>query len=150
MTEPQRNAFSHSWGKYGLDLNDGLRDLATEFGRPADTVFEIGFGMGDSLLQMCINEPEKNFVGVEVHPPGVGRLINEAGKVGIRNLRVYMADASDVLNECMADSSLTRIQIYFPDPWPKKKHHKRRIVQAPLLELCSNCLLYTSPSPRDS
>lgn len=91
--------------------------------------------MGDSLLAMAAAEPDKDFIGIEVYPPGVGRLINNAGKVGVKNLRVYMADAVDVLNDCIADASLDRFQLYFPDPWHKKKHHKRRIVQPEFVRL---------------
>ncbi len=85
--------------------------------------------MGDSLVDMAKADPEKDFIGIEVHPPGVGRLINRAGLEGVDNLKTYMADANDVLEDCIADGSVDRVQLYFPDPWHKKKHHKRRIVQ---------------------
>ncbi|WP_444895671.1 tRNA (guanosine(46)-N7)-methyltransferase TrmB [Microbulbifer sp. SSSA005] len=138
MTEGQRNAFDNYWGQYGLSLFDGPLDRQQVFGREAPLALEIGFGMGDSLLAMAEAEPDKDFIGIEVHPPGVGRLINNAGKAGIKNLRVYMADAVDVLNDCIADGSLDRFQLYFPDPWHKKKHHKRRIVQPEFVRLiCS-------------
>ncbi len=140
MTDSQRAAFEQFWPVYGLDLDEGPIDFAALFQRSAPTVVEIGFGMGDSLLEMCKTDPDTNFIGIEVHPPGVGRLINEAGKRDLTNLRVYMADAGDVLRECIPDRSLSRIQIYFPDPWPKKKHHKRRIVQPELLGLCNRKL----------
>ncbi|MCX2841017.1 tRNA (guanosine(46)-N7)-methyltransferase TrmB [Microbulbifer thermotolerans] len=129
MTEGQRRAFDNYWGQYGLSLFGGQLDPRETFGREAPLVLEIGFGMGDSLLAMAAAEPDKDFIGIEVHPPGVGRLINNAGKAGIENLRVYMADAVDVLNDCIGDALLDRFQLYFPDPWHKKKHHKRRIVQ---------------------
>ncbi|UHQ53885.1 tRNA (guanosine(46)-N7)-methyltransferase TrmB [Microbulbifer sp. YPW16] len=135
MTEGQRRAFDNYWGQYGLSLFAGPLDPAQEFGRQAPLVLEIGFGMGDSLLAMAEAEPDKDFIGIEVHPPGVGRLINNAGKAGVKNLRVYMADAVDVLNDCIADASLDRFQLYFPDPWHKKKHHKRRIVQPEFVRL---------------
>lgn len=129
MTDAQKKAFAAHWPSYGLSLFDGPLDTAKAFGRTAPVVLEIGFGMGDSLLQMASNEPDKDFIGIEVHPPGVGRLIYAAAEAGINNLRVYMADAKDVLEDCIADNSLDRLQIYFPDPWHKKKHNKRRIVQ---------------------
>ncbi len=129
MTEGQRRAFADHWPQYGLSLHDGPRDWRLVFGREAPVVLEIGFGMGDSLLTMAAAEPDKDFVGIEVHPPGVGRLINNAAERGLDNLRVYMADAVDVVDDCIPDASLARVQIYFPDPWHKKKHHKRRIVQ---------------------
>lgn len=134
MTEGQRKAFEDHWQHYGLSLFDGTANWDSLFGRSAPVVLEIGFGMGDSLLEMCIAEPDKNFVGIEVHPPGVGRLINTAGEKGVNNLKVYMADATDVLEDCVPDASLSRVQIYFPDPWHKKKHHKRRIVQLDFVE----------------
>lgn len=129
ITLGQKTAFDQWWPTYGLSLHDGLLNLETVFQRSAPTVLEIGFGMGDSLLEMARTEPEKNFIGIEVHPPGVGRLINQAGKEGLTNLRVFMADAMDVLEDCIPDASVDRLQLYFPDPWHKKKHHKRRILQ---------------------
>lgn len=130
ITEGQRKAFDDHWQQYGLSLFNGAVDWTAVFGRSAPVVLEIGFGMGDSLLEMAIAEPDKDFVGIEVHPPGVGRLINNAAEQQVSNLRVYMADAVDVIEDCIPDGSLARVQIYFPDPWHKKKHNKRRIVQA--------------------
>lgn len=129
MTEAQEKAFSQWWPIYGLSLHDGKINLVEVFGREAELVVEVGFGMGDSLLAMAEAEPEKNFIGIEVHPPGVGRLINEAGKKDLKNLRVYLADAVDVISDCLPKASASRFQLYFPDPWHKKKHTKRRIVQ---------------------
>jgi len=134
MTLGQKNAFDKQWARFGVSLYDGPFDALASFGREAPLVLEIGFGMGDSLRQMTLDEPEKNFVGIEVHPPGVGRLINCAGSDDIENLRVYMADAIDVLEDCIADNSVDRFQLYFPDPWHKKKHNKRRIVQIEFVE----------------
>ena len=135
MTEGQRNAFSSGWDVYGLKLDDGPIDAEVIFGRKAPLVVEIGFGMGDSLLQMASAAPEQDFIGIEVHPPGVGRLIASAEEQQIKNLRVYLADATDVLNECIPSASLHRLQLYFPDPWHKKKHNKRRIVQPQFVQL---------------
>ena len=135
MTEGQRNAFDTSWPFYGLKLDDGLIDAVAIFGRHAPLVVEIGFGMGDSLLEMAAAAPEQDFIGIEVHPPGVGRLISSAAEQQITNLRVYLADATDVLNECIPAASLRRLQLYFPDPWHKKKHNKRRIVQPTFIQL---------------
>lgn len=134
ITVGQKNAFEQWWPHYGLSLNDGALMIDTAFGRQAPVVLEIGFGMGDSLLTMAQQEPEKNFIGIEVHPPGVGRVINAAGKEQIHNLRVYMADAMDVLEDCIADHSINRLQVYFPDPWHKKKHNKRRMIQAQFVQ----------------
>lgn len=129
ITASQKSAFDTWWLTYGQSLYSGKIDQEAIFGRQAPLVLEIGFGMGDSLLEMAKNDPEKDFIGIEVHPPGVGKLINSAGKEGVKNLRVYMADAMDVLEDCIPDGSIDRLQLYFPDPWHKKKHNKRRIVQ---------------------
>lgn len=129
MTDPQRKAFEAFWPQFGLSLFDGSIDQGALFARAAPLVLEVGYGMGDSLVDMALREADKDFIGIEVHPPGVGRLINRAGKEGLTNLKTYMADANDVLEDCIADASLDRFQLYFPDPWHKKKHHKRRIVQ---------------------
>jgi len=135
MTKAQRSAFELGWEPYGLRLADGMIDMAAVFGRDGDKVVEIGFGMGGSLLQMAEDQADTDFIGIEVHPPGVGSLINAAQEKQINNLRVYLADATDVLNECFPDGSLDRVQIYFPDPWHKKKHNKRRIIQPKFLQL---------------
>jgi tRNA (guanine-N7-)-methyltransferase len=129
MTESQANAFDSYWKAVGLSLFDGPIDPQSLFGREAPLVVEIGFGMGDSLVDMAAADTDSDFIGIEVHPPGVGRLINRVGNEGLSNLKTYMADANDVLEDCIADASLARVQLYFPDPWHKKKHHKRRIVQ---------------------
>ncbi len=129
MTDGQRAAFDNWWPAYGLSLFDGPLSTTEAFGRSAPVVLEVGFGMGDSLVTMATDSPETDFIGIEVHPPGVGRLINNAGQAQLRNVRVYMADALDVLADCIADESLDRFQLFFPDPWHKKKHQKRRIVQ---------------------
>lgn len=129
MTEAQENGFKEHWPNYGLSLFDGVLDSVAVFERSAPVVLEIGFGMGDSFWQMAEADPDKNFIGIEVHPPGVGCLINNAAKAELTNLKVYMADAIDVLDDCIADASLSRFQLFFPDPWHKTKHKKRRMVQ---------------------
>ena len=135
MTKAQKSAFEAGWDLYGLRLADGQIDLNALFGRDNTKVVEIGFGMGGSLLEMAEDQPDTDFIGIEVHPPGVGSLINAAQEKQISNLKVYLADATDVLDECFADESLDRVQIYFPDPWHKKKHNKRRIIQPTFLQL---------------
>jgi tRNA (guanine-N7-)-methyltransferase len=135
MTDGQRKAYEKSWATYGLKLADGAIDTDVIFGRTGPKVLEIGFGMGDSLLQMAAAEPETDFIGIEVHPPGVGTIMNTAQEENISNLRVYLADANDVLEECFAAQSINRLQLYFPDPWHKKKHNKRRIVQPQFVQL---------------
>lgn len=138
MTPAQRRALEEDWPNYRLRLADGRVQWEKVFARIAPVVLEIGFGMGDSLLAMAAADRANDFVGIEVHPPGAGRLAHGAAALGLTNLRIYLADALDVLDDCIPDASLTRVQIYFPDPWPKKKHHKRRLVQAPLVHrLCA-------------
>ena len=140
ITDGQRGAFDQWWPLYGLSLFKGKLNLDEIFGRTAPLVLEVGFGMGDSLFAMASEDRDSNFIGIEVHPPGVGRLINNAGQAQLDNLKVYMADALDVLEDCIADNSLDRFQLFFPDPWHKKKHHKRRIVQPEFVALINRKL----------
>jgi tRNA (guanine-N7-)-methyltransferase len=135
MTLAQRQAFDGGWSRYGLKLCDGALDTEREFGAKAPLIVEIGFGMGDSLLQMAQAVPDCHFVGIEVHPPGVGSLMNAAAAVEVDNLRLYLADATDVMRECIGAQSVDRLQLYFPDPWHKKKHNKRRIVQPDFVQI---------------
>jgi tRNA (guanine-N7-)-methyltransferase len=134
MTHGQREAMDNLWPLYGLETGDGMLDAHAEFGRNAPLVLEIGFGMGGSLVAMAAAEPECDFIGVEVHPPGIGNILKDIHERGLGNLRIYKADAKDVLAQCIAPHSLARIQIYFPDPWHKKRHFKRRLIQAPFVE----------------
>ncbi|MDC3032345.1 tRNA (guanosine(46)-N7)-methyltransferase TrmB [Litorivicinus sp.] len=138
MTKAQNKAYQTLWDEYGLVCQHQRLDLRETFGRDAPVVFEIGFGMGDSLLSQALNEPGRDFVGVEVHKPGVGRLMNEAKKVGVTNLRVICEDAVDVLSDGLGPQSLEGVQIYFPDPWHKKRHHKRRLVQLKFINLLAH------------
>jgi tRNA (guanine-N7-)-methyltransferase len=135
MTPSQKRAYDGLWQTYGLDCSDGMIDLEQIFGRQAPAILEIGFGMGDSLVAMAKAAPEHDFIGIEVHKPGVGRLLNLSAESELKNIRVFCADAIEVLNNCIKDNSLNRVQLYFPDPWPKKKHHKRRILQPEFLAL---------------
>ena len=135
MTDGQKLGFHDHWPNYGLSLHQGLLNFQSEFGRNAPQVLEIGFGMGGSLLSMIQLEPDKDFVGIEVHAPGVGRLISDAGKLSLQNVRVYMADAIDVIEDCIPDASIHRVQVYFPDPWHKKKHNKRRLIQPSFIQM---------------
>lgn len=129
MTEGQQKAMEAVWPEMGLELQQGMLDLNEVFGREAPVVLEIGFGMGDSLVEMAKDQPEKNYIGIEVHRPGVGRLLSNAEKAELSNIRVFCDDAIEVLAQCIPDGSLSCIQLFFPDPWHKKRHHKRRIVQ---------------------
>lgn len=129
MTAGQQQAYKTYWPRFGLHKEDGPLVFESAFGRQAETVLEIGFGMGDSLVAMAKAAPEKNFIGIEVHVPGVGKLLHGMEQQEVDNIRVYCDDAVDILSDCIADNSLDRIQIYFPDPWHKKKHNKRRLIQ---------------------
>lgn len=128
MTPGQQRGLDEGWPRYGLELENGPLNIGELFGREAPVTFEIGFGMGQSLLEMAQAAPEQDFIGVEVHRPGVGALLNGMLKQDMNNVRVYSCDALDVLRQCVADNSLDRVLLYFPDPWHKSRHHKRRIV----------------------
>jgi len=135
LTPGQERALEDLWPHYGIDEADGLIDLQQLFGRTAPIVFEIGFGNGSSLAEMAANQPDTNFIGVEVHRPGVGHLLKLIDEQEITNLRVACTDAVELLKHRIPDSSLDRLQLYFPDPWHKKRHHKRRIIQPAFVEL---------------
>jgi len=132
LTPGQRRALDELLPRFGIGPD--VTDLRSAFDREAPLVVEIGFGNGQALAWMAANEPEKNFVGIEVHEPGVGRLLNSVEEAGLTNVRVGMRDAVDVLAEQTAPCSLEEVRIYFPDPWPKKRHHKRRLIQPECLE----------------
>lgn len=129
MTEGQKKAFERSWPKFGLSREDGMIDPRQVFGRDAMLNLEIGFGMGRSLAEMAEAAPEQDFIGVEVHLPGVGALLKDIEERGLENVRVYNMDANDVIDLCLPDACLDQVMVFFPDPWHKKKHHKRRLVQ---------------------
>jgi len=135
MTEGQQKGLEQGTPLFVLPLADAPVDFDQVFGRSAPRSLEIGFGMGHSLLEMAAAAPEQDFIGVEVHRPGVGALLNGVLTQGLKNLRVYDCDAIEVLNRCVADNSLDRLMLFFPDPWHKSRHHKRRIVQASFAEL---------------
>jgi tRNA (guanine-N7-)-methyltransferase len=140
MTTGQQHALERCWSDQGLSLADGELDQARVFAREAPTLLEIGFGMGASLVEMAASRPNVNFIGIEVHPPGVGSLLLACAERGVENIRVYREDAIEVLKQCIPDASLKRVQLYFPDPWPKNKHHKRRIVQPDFVSLVAQKL----------
>lgn len=135
MTDGQRRAYEINWTELGLQRSDGMQNFETTFGRTAPVVLEIGFGMGDSLAEMAGNALENDFIGIEVHTPGVGRLMYLVQDAGLNNVRTYEDDAVEVLAHCIPDDSLSRVQIYFPDPWHKLRHHKRRLIQAPFVQV---------------
>ena len=129
FTEAQQRAFDEQWPRFGLDYAGQPRDLDAAFGRHAPRVLEIGFGNGEALRYAAPRDPGRDFIGIEVHAPGVGRLLNALAADGTRNVRVYHHDAVEVLQHELAEASLDEARIYFPDPWHKKRHNKRRLVQ---------------------
>ena len=136
ITAGQERAFAEHWSRYGLDVSDALRvDAAALFGDARDLNLEIGFGNGESLVQMAQAAPEAGYIGIEVHRPGVGHALLAAAAADLNNLRLIRHDAVAILRDHVADGALARVQIYFPDPWPKARHHKRRIVQKPFTDL---------------
>jgi len=135
MTDGQQRAMAELWPLYGLEVPDAPIDLAAAFGRRAPVTFEIGFGMGDYLHHRVVGEPQRDFLGVEVHRPGVGRLLNRVHAEGAHNLRVAAHDAVEVLRDWLAPESLDEVVIQFPDPWHKKRHHKRRLIQPDFVRL---------------
>lgn len=134
MSERYKSAMDEHWPAIGLNPAMPL-DAEQVFGRKAPLVVEIGFGMGDSLLAMAEAQPETDFIGIEVHEPGVGRMVFHVHDRGLTNVRLYRVDAVEVLTHCFQDASIDRLQLYFPDPWHKKKHHKRRLVQPEFADL---------------
>ena len=138
MTPGQQRAFDENWQRRGLEHSGGPLVFDTAFGRPGPRVLEIGFGMGQSLVAMAEAAPATNFIGIEVHKPGVGGLLNSMlaheGEQGVDNIRVYCHDAVEILRDCIPDASLDTIQIFFPDPWHKKRHNKRRLIQPPFVD----------------
>lgn len=135
LTPSQQRALQELWPTYGISDATEFLDFDRLFVRRAPIVFEIGFGNGETLIQQAHENPDLNFVGIEVHEPGVGHCLLKADEAGVANLKLIMRDALEVLREQVAPGSLQRVNLYFPDPWPKKRHHKRRIVQPDFLEL---------------
>lgn len=140
LTAGQQRALDEQWPRFGLDYGGAPRDFASAFGRAAALVVEIGFGNGEQLLFASRNEQEKNHLGIEVHAPGVGRLLHGAAEIDATNLRVYCHDAVEVLEHEVADAALDEVRIYFPDPWHKKRHHKRRLLQPDFVALLARKL----------
>ena len=129
LTAGQERALRELWPRFGIEDGDGLLDLDQLFGSNAPVILEIGFGNGEATWQMASAHPEENYIAVEVHQPGVGHLLLKIEEHGIENIRIACADATEFLRNRVSEESLEGVRIYFPDPWPKKRHHKRRIIQ---------------------
>jgi tRNA (guanine-N7-)-methyltransferase len=140
ITAAQQRALTLWWERYGVTPVDGPLDLDTLFGRSAPRVLEIGFGNGETLAAMALAQPELDFLGIEVHRPGVGRLLRRAAELHLTNLKLLCQDAVPVLEQHLAAASLARVQIFFPDPWPKPRHHKRRLIQPAFVALLTDRL----------
>ncbi|MFB6434865.1 MAG: tRNA (guanosine(46)-N7)-methyltransferase TrmB [Candidatus Malihini olakiniferum] len=135
LTNGQKQAMDKYWPVMGVEYQTQELDLSALFRRESPTVLEIGFGMGASLITMAEQYPEQNFLGIDVHLPGIGACLAAAQKAGLNNLRVICHDALEVLEQMIYDGSLSIVQLFFPDPWPKARHNKRRIVQKDFAEL---------------
>jgi len=143
MTIGQQRAWDRTWGRWGAevpDLPDGPVDAAGWFGRAAPVVLEIGSGMGESTASMAMAAPDVDHLAVEIYQPGLAQLLLRIEQAEISNLRLLRGDAYTVLSEHVAASSLHAVRIYFPDPWPKRRHHKRRLVQPELVALVTSRL----------
>ena len=141
LTHAQQNALTELWPHYGIDNGAGDVDFAQHFGNTSDVIVEIGFGNGESTWRMAQAEPELNFLGIEVHEPGVGHLLMALDKYAIDNVRIVREDAVTFLGQRVADAALAGVRIYFPDPWPKKRHHKRRIIQPGFVSQLARCMV---------
>jgi len=140
LTIAQQRALDELWPHYGIERGETVLDYEDHFGRSADVIVEIGFGNGESTWQMAQQEPEKNFIGVEVHKPGVGHLLMALEEHDIENVRIAREDAVPFLQQRIAIGSLAGVRIYFADPWPKKRHHKRRIIQPEFVAQLARCM----------
>ena len=138
MTQGQQQALDAYLDKWSLPYRAEVLDLSQTFGRSAPTILEIGFGMGETTEQIALARPQDNFLGVEVFNAGVGALLKRIETSTLENIRIIQHDAVEVLRDMVAPNSLSGVHIYFPDPWPKNRHHKRRLIQAPLIELLSS------------
>ena len=135
LTPGQQRAMDVLFPQFGITAGEGQLDLDASFGRHAPRILEIGFGNGESLAEIAKNHPENDYLGIEVHRPGVGHLLMQIDELGLSNLRVMSEDAVEILEQQIPDGSLDALYLFFPDPWHKKKHHKRRQVQAAWAQL---------------
>jgi len=135
MTPAQQRALDELWPHYGADLPDGYIDPASLFARRAPLHVEIGFGNGETLLHMARAHPEVNYLGIDVHRPGAGRLILKLHSEALDNVRVICADATEVFDRHLPAGAVDAVYVFFPDPWPKKRHHKRRLLQPAFIRI---------------
>jgi len=138
LTLAQQRACEAFLPQFGIPYCDAPLDLDQAFGRSAPRILEIGFGMGETTADIAARHPENDYLGIEVHTPGVGSLLKRIAAAGAANVRVIQHDAVEVLHVMIPPASLDGVHIYFPDPWPKKRHHKRRLIQPPFIALLSS------------
>ncbi len=132
-TPAQKRAFAELLPRFDADAAQGPLDLARLFGREARRVLDIGFGDGEALVTNAVNNPNVDYFGIEVHEPGIGHLLLLLEQTGVTNVRIVARDAADVVPQLLADATFDAVDLLFPDPWPKKRHHKRRLVQPPFV-----------------
>ncbi|HUO79871.1 MAG TPA: tRNA (guanosine(46)-N7)-methyltransferase TrmB [Steroidobacteraceae bacterium] len=140
VTGAQERALAELWPRYGVAAGSEVLDLDALYGRRAPRTLEIGFGDGETLVALAAAHPERDYLGLEVHAPGVGHCLLRAAAAGLANLKLVRDDAVEVLGRCIAPGALDEVLIYFPDPWPKKRHHKRRLVQPAFVALLATRL----------
>ncbi len=140
MTLAQKKALIDLWPQYGLDYTGELLNFKNIFHNDHPIILEIGFGNGASLAELAVMHPENNYLGIEVHLPGVGHLLSLIEQQQIHNIRIFQHDAIDIIKHSIPDNALDGINIYFPDPWPKARHHKRRLIQSEFINLITTKL----------
>jgi len=140
FTDAQKNAYNKLSGNFLIPFTEEKIDFKKLYGNSNSVIMEIGFGMGIATAEIAENNPGKNYLGIEVHKPGIGRLLWEMEKRNISNIRIIEFDAVQASEKMIPAGSLDAIHLFFPDPWPKKKHHKRRLIQRPFTEKLASCL----------
>jgi tRNA (guanine-N7-)-methyltransferase len=138
VTDAQRRAREHLLPRFGIPFSREPLDLERAFGRTAPKILEIGFGMGETTADIAARHPANDYLGVEVHSPGVGALLKHIGELELANVRVIQHEAVEVLEHMIPPASLAGVHLFFPDPWPKKRHHKRRLIQPPFVALLTS------------
>ena len=140
ISQAQQHAYDTLLSLFSLPYQSRLLDLDSVFQRPGAKILEIGFGMGESSAEIAAQQPQMDFIGVEVHTPGVGSLLKQIDEKRLQNLRIIQHDAVEVVQHMLGENTLQGVHIFFPDPWPKTRHHKRRLIQAPFVHLLSSRL----------
>lgn len=140
LSNAQRRACDTLLPRFGIVFQQNILDLEKVFGRQAPKILEIGFGMGESTATIAHSNPNNDYLGLEVHTPGVGSLLNKIEDLGLTNMRIIQHDAVEILRYMLPSESLDGVHIFFPDPWPKARHHKRRLIQPGLVSRLCECL----------